>query len=575
MTNGAYAARVPICFGAFEVDFKARELRKDGVRVKLQDQPFQVLQILFEHSGEVVTRGELRKCIWPSDTFVDFDQGLNNAIKRLREALGDNPENPHFIATVPRRGYRFLGKPDEFLKRIRSLAVLPLENLPHDPEQEYFAEGLTEALITMLAKIGELRVISRTSVMQYQGVRKPLSEIARELGVDAIVEGTVLRVGDRVRITAQLIETPVEAHLWAESYERDMRDILALQAEVAQAIAREIRLKLTPLDEARIAKSHVVNPEAYEAYLKGRYHWNRRPAVIREAISCFQQAIAKGPTYAPAYAGLADCLSALGAWGLVPATEGCVRGKALAEKALELDHSSAEAHASLAFASMYYYDFSTAENEFERAIELNPRYQPAHHFYGWYLCIMDRYEESYAELQRAIRLDPLQSLPNALLGDTYFYARRYDQAIEQCRKTLALDPKSGMAQLFLGWAYSRKSLHEAAIAELKKACDLWPGSTPLGPLGEAYVAAGRPYEAQKILEQLDQLSKQRYVTPYVVGRIYAMLGQNDEAFRWLEIAYERRAEWMILLKVDPALDCLRPDPRFQDLMRRMNFPEQP
>jgi len=575
VANGAHPAREPVRFGAFEVDFKSGELRKAGVRVKLQDQPFQILTILLECPGELVSREELRKRIWPADTFVDFDQGLNNAIKRLRESLGDNAEYPQYIETVPKHGYRLIGRLDESIPRIRSLAVLPLVNLPHDPEQEYFAEGLTEALITMLAKIGELRVISRTSVMQYQGVRKPLSEIARELGVHAIVEGTVLRVGDRVRITAQLIETPIETHLWAEYYERDVRDILALQAEVAQAIAREIRLKLTPVDEARIAKSHAVNPEAYEAYLKGRYYWNRRPARLEQTIKHFEDAIEKDPAYPLAYSGLADCFSALHSFGIVPASEGCIKAKQLALKALEIDNGLAEAHTSLALASIYHYDFYTAEKEFERAIELNPRYQPAHHFYGWYLCIMDRYEESYAELQRAIRLDPLQSLPNALLGDTYFYARRYDQAIEQCRKTLGLDPKSGMAQLFLGWAYSRKSLHEAAIAELKKGCDLWPGSTPFGLLGEAYVAAGRPYEAQKILEQLDQLSKQRYVTPYVVGRIHAILGQNDEAFRWLEIAYERRAEWMILLKVDPALDCLRPDPRFQDLMHRMNFPEQP
>jgi TolB-like protein len=570
---GMHPARATVRFGVFEADFRAAELRCRGVKVKLQEQPFQILQMLLEQPGQVVTREELRKRIWPADTFVDFEQGLYNAVRRLREALRDSTEKPRLIETLSRRGYRFIGTIDASPRRIEALAVLPLENLSRDPDQEFFAEGLTEALITMLAKIGELRVISRTSVMLYQGVRKPLSEIARELGVDAIVEGTVLRVGDRVRITAQLIETPIETHLWAECYERDMRDILALQAEVAQAIAREIRLKLTPVDEARITKSHAVNPEAYEAYLKGRYYWNRRPAGLEQTIKHFQDAIEKDPAYPLAYSGLADCFSALHSFGIVPASEGCIKAKQLALKALEIDNGLAEAHTSLALASIYHYDFSTAEKEFERAIELNPRYQPAHHFYGWYLCIMDRYEESYAELQRAIRLDPLQSLPNALLGDTYFYARRYDQAIEQCQKTLAFDPKSGMAQLFLGWAYSRKSLHEAAIAELKKACDLWPGSTPLGPLGEAYVAAGRRDEAQKILEQLDQLSKQRYVTPYVVGRIYAMLGQNDEAFRWLEVAYERRAEWMVLLKVDPALDNLRPDPRFQDLMRRMNFPE--
>jgi TolB-like protein/Flp pilus assembly protein TadD len=570
--SGAHPARLPVRFGAFEVDFRTGELRNQGLKVRLQDQPFQVLAILLEHPGELVSREDLREGVWPADTFVDFDQGLNNAIKRLREALGENAERPQYIETIPKRGYRFIGSLDESVRRIRSLAVLPLVNLPHDPEQEYFAEGLTEALITMLAKIGELRVISRTSVMRYKGVQKPLSEIARELGVDAIVEGTVLRAGDRVRISTQLVDARADTHLWAEIYDRDLRDILALHSEVAQAIAQQVQVKLSPHDHAHFADVQPVDPAAYEAYLKGRYYWRQRPARLQEAIQNFQKAIAEDPSYPAPYAGLADCLLALGAWALVPASEGCMRAKELALKALEIDQSSAEAHTALAYATMYHYEFVAAEREFQRAIELNPRYSPAHHLYGWYLCIMDRYEEAYTEIQRAIRLDPLQSLSNALLGDVYFYARRYDQAIEQCQKTLALDPKSGMAQLFLGWAYSRKSLHEAAIAELIKACDLWPGSTPIGVLGEAYAAAGRRDDAYKVLKQLDQLSKRRYVTPYVVGRIYAMLGQNDKAFRWLEISYDRRAEWMILLKVDPVLDCLRPDPRFQDLLGRMNFP---
>src|SRR2546427_10115363 len=287
------SARTSVRFGAFELDQDAGELRKQGTRMKLQEQPLQMLQVLLQRPGEVVTREELQQKIWPSDTFVDFDHGINNAIKRLREALGDAAETPHYIETLPRRGYRFIGKIEGEAPRMRSLAVLPLENLSHDPQQEYFAEGLTEALITTLAKIGELRVISRTSAMLYKGVRKPLREIARELEVDAIVEGTVLRAGRRVRVTAQLIDAPKEMHLWAESYERDLRAVLALQAEVAQAIAREIRVKLTPVDEARLAKSHPVNPEAYEAYLKGRNYCNRRPSEFAKAIQCFQEAIAK------------------------------------------------------------------------------------------------------------------------------------------------------------------------------------------------------------------------------------------------------------------------------------------
>src|SRR6266568_1178233 len=274
--QGAHPSRGAVRFGVFEVDLRAGELRKQGVKIKLQEQPFHLLQMLLEHPGEIVTREELRERIWPADTFVDFDQGLNNAIKRLRESLGDSPDNPRFIETVPRHGYRFIGNLGVTSGQIKSLAVLPLENLSRDPEQEYFAEGMTEALITTLAKIGELRVVSRTSVMLYKGVHKPLREIARELEVDAIVEGTVLRIGRRVRITAQLIDVAKESHLWAESYERDLRDVLALQSELAQAIAREVQVKLTPQERAHLAQTRPVDPEAYEAYLKGRYHWNRR-----------------------------------------------------------------------------------------------------------------------------------------------------------------------------------------------------------------------------------------------------------------------------------------------------------
>src|SRR3989454_2954136 len=404
-------------FGIFELDADAGELRKQGTRMKLQEQPLQMLQVLLQRPGEVVTREELQQKIWPSDTFVDFDHGINNAIKRLREALGDAAETPHYIETLPRRGYRFIGKIECEALRMRSLAVLPLENLSHDPQQEYFAEGLTEALITTLAKVGELRVVSRTSAMLYKGVHKSMREIARELDVDAIIEGIVLRVGRRVRITAQLIDAAKESHRWAESYERDLRDVLALQTEVAQAIAREIRIKLTPLDQARFAEVVPVEPDAYEAYLRGRYHWNRRSGEgLGKAIHYFQQTIAEDPTYAAAYSGLADCLSALGWWGFVSPNEGCGRAKKLALQAVELDPSLSEARASLAWASMLYdYDFAAAEREFERSVELNPHYPTAHQWFGLYLAMMGRYEEAYTELKRAIRLDP-HPIMNQTLG---------------------------------------------------------------------------------------------------------------------------------------------------------------
>src|SRR5256885_8436942 len=313
-----------IRFAAFELDSRASELRKHGAKIKLQDQPFQILQILLQRPGEIVTREELQQKIWPSDTFVDFDHGINNAIKRLREALGDSAETPRFVETLARRGYRFVGKIERDEPRMRSLAVLPLEDLSHDPEQEYFAEGLTEALITTLAKIGGLRVVSRTTAMRYKEVRRPLLQIAQELGVDAIVEGTVLRSNDRVRITVQLIEAANETHLWAESYERDLQHVLSLQSEFAQDIAREVRVKLAPVDRARFSDVPVVHPEAYEAYLKGRYQWNRRSAEgLGKAIQYFQLAMAKDPAYPNAYAGLADCLSILGCWSYASPSEGC------------------------------------------------------------------------------------------------------------------------------------------------------------------------------------------------------------------------------------------------------------
>ena len=369
------------------------------------------------------------------------------------------------------------------------------------------------------------------------------------------------------------VHAPTDTHLWAESYDREMHDILALQAEVAGAIARQIQVKVTPQEKTQLAHAPAIDTEAYEAYLKARYYWNRRPAEIREAIMHFQEAIAKEPAYSAAYSGLADCLSALSLWGVVPASEGCVKAKALAQKALEIDPGSAEAHTSLAYATMYHYEFRAAERELERSIELNPRYAYAHHFFGYFLGAMGRYEEAYTELQRALRLDPLSPLFNACLGYVYQYARRYDQAVEQFLKTLELEPTSGAAYGGLGWAYCCNAQYEPAIAALQKAIPLWPGATCIAWLGEAYAAAGYTDEARKVLAQLDQLSKERYVTPYGVARVHAALGEREEALRWLEISCEQRAEWMVLLKVDACFDDLRPDPRFQDLMRRMNFPE--
>ena len=562
-------------FGGFELEQHSGELRKDGTRIRLQEQPLQILRILLEHPGKIITREDLREKIWPSDTFVDFDHGINNAIKRLREALGDSAETASYIETLPRRGYRFIGKIERETPDFCSLAVLPLENLSGDPEQEYFVDGMTEALITTLAKIGQLRVVSRTSCMLYRGVRKPLREIARELEVDTIIEGTVLRAGPRVRITAQLIDAQKEeTHLWAESYERGLSDILALQADVAQAIAREVEVKLTPQEKAYLARAHPVDPEAYEAYLRGRYHWNKRSREGHgKAIQYFQQAVVKDPAYANAYAGLADSLSIMGLWGLVPPEEGCGKAKGLALQALEKDHSLAEACASLAWSALHYdYKFADAERDFERSIEMNSRSATAHHWFGMTLGMMGRYEEGYTELKRAIRLDPHWSLVHFGMAFVYWCGGRYDQAIEECHEALELDPNSPQAHVWLGLCYVARLMWEPAIAALHKAVEI-SRRTPVAVacLGEAYAAAGFTDEARNLLLEL---TGKAHVTAYFVSRIHAALGESNKAIDWLEIAYKQHGEWMVLLKIDPRFNSLQDGPRFQDLMRRMNFPER-
>jgi TolB-like protein/Flp pilus assembly protein TadD len=532
-----------------------------------------MLRILLENPGSIITREELQQKIWPSDTFVDFDHGINNAIKRLREALGDTADTPRFVETLPRRGYRFIGRIERESPRFRSLAVLPLENLSRDPEQEYFAEGLTEALITTLAKIGELRVVSRTTAMLYKGARKTVREIARELEVDTIVEGTVLRAGDRVRITAQLIDAEREAHLWAESYDRHLRDVLDLQSEVAQAIARQIQVRLTPQERANLAQVQAVDPEAYEAYLKGRYHWLKRSRDGHaRAVEYFQQAIVKDPACAPAYAGLADAVAILALWGLLPPRDGCGRAIGLARRALELDNGLAEAHTSLAWATAHYdYNLQAAEKAFERAIELGPRYAIAHHWFGMCLAMMGRHEEAYTELKRAIGLDPDWSSIRFGAGFAYWCAHQYDRALESLDKALELDPNSAQA---LGWVTVcnvAKSQFEPAIAAGQRACDLSQRApAPAALLGEAYAAAGCPEKAEEILQEL---TSRPYVTAYFVSRIYAALRRNEEALHWLEMGYENHAEWMLLLRVDPRFDTLRGNAHFQDLLRRMHFPE--
>jgi len=461
--------------------------------------------------------------------------------------------------------------------RIRSLAVLPLDNLSAEPDEEYFADGMTDALITTLAQIRALRVISRTSVMRYKGARRPLPEIARELNVDAIVEGTVLRSRGRIRIATQLIHAATDTHLWAKQYETDMRDVLALQSDVARAIADEIRVQLSPQEKSRLAASRPVDPVAYESFLKGRHLWYKRsPDALTRAVECLQQAINLDPSYALAHAGLADAYVSL-AWdlfGLTPPSDTYPKAKRAAQRALELDPNCAEAHAALGWtAAGFDWDWAAAERGLRHAIDLKPQYGPVHIWYSHFLRAMDRTEESLAESRRALECDPLGLVLNMHLGWHHLYSRQYQQAIEQCLKTLELDSTFILAHVFLGQAYEQLGTFTSAIAEFEKAVDLSQRHpTYLADLGHGYAAAGRRADASRILDELIAMSSQRYVAARCIAEIHVGLDDLDEAFAWLDKAFSQRNGWLIHIRENPRYDRLRADARYLDLVRRMNFP---
>ena len=628
-------------FGTFEVSFDAGEIRKEGLRIRVQQQPLKLLQILLERPGEVVTRESLRSRLWTNEIFGDFDQAVNIAIAKLRNALGDSAENPRFIETLPKRGYRFIaevsllhaddhagglatasiGTPPETLARgelpqtpqrspagrrwaarriivlclamavllallilpwvrrtpgIRSLAVLPLENFSGDASQDYFADGMTDELITDLAQIRALRVVSRTSVMTYKGTRKPLPEIARELNVDAVVEGSVSRSGDQVRITAQLIQLPADKHLWAHAYQGNLSDTLAVQNQVARAIADQIRVEITPQEQAALKSARKIDPEAYEAYLKGRYFWNKRTADgLEKAVDYFDQAVAKDPNYAAAYSGLADTYALLGDWEFAAMAPKEAMPKALsaARKALQLDDSLGEAHASLAFClEGFDWDFTDADREFRRAIDLNPGYATAHHWYAWHLSLLGRNKEAIEEMEKAASLDPVSPVVNADLAELLLIARLSDESIMQSRKTIEMNPEFAFAHNQLAQAYIQKKMFGAAIAELQEAIKLG-GDSPIfvANLARAYAGSNRKGEATALLNDLKKRSDPKSPRVVEIAMIYVALGDKEQAMIWLEKGAEERFNPGVLER--PCFDELRPDPRFQDLARRVGLPQ--
>ena len=635
MEEPATGARV-LRFGAFEVDIRAGELRKQGLKIRLQEQPFQVLATLLESAGEVVGREDLRKKLWPGDTFVDFDHSLNNCVNKVRDALGDSATGPRFIETVARRGYRFvaplevigdtsadisqssaatplpsapapsrrvrrprtivligvtlalaaiamwsagywrgrLRRPGE-LRPVRSLAVLPLENLSGDSSVDYLADSMTDQLITDLAGIHDLRVISRTSIMRFKGARRPLKQIAADLNVDAIVEGTLVRAGARVRIATQLIYGATEAHLWADTYEGDLGDVLALQRKAALAITQQIRIQITPQEKARLVNTSSVNAEAQDAYLRGRYFWNNKKTKegLEKAITLFQQAVSLEPNYSLAYSGLADSYVLLGSRSFLPPKEAFSRAKTEAIKALALDNTLAEAHSAPAFAGLYYdWDWADTEREFRRAIDLNSNYTNAHHWYSHFLIAMGRFDESLAESKRCIELNPLDPAMRVHLGEHYRYARQYDLAIVELLKAIEMDGSRYRAHDELGRAYEQKGMHAQAVAEFEKAVNTsQEGSATLASQGAGYAAAGRRKDALAVVRRLQLESRNEYVPAYGLAEIYAVLGDKEDAFAWLEKAYEERSSELVYLNLEVRLDSLRRDPRFRDLVRRMRL----
>jgi TolB-like protein/DNA-binding winged helix-turn-helix (wHTH) protein/Tfp pilus assembly protein PilF len=609
------------------LDLSRYELRVEGRRARLERQPMELLAFLVQRRGQLVTRDEIVERIWGKDIFVDVDASINSAIRKIRAALKDDPGSPKFLETVVGKGYRFVGEiellqqptgePAAQIKEVRegvreaartspsrmlglglslvlvlvlagwwlirwrasskthpefrSVAVLPLNNLSGDASQDYFADGMTDELTTDLAKVSSLKVISRTSAQRYRGSNKNVQQIGRELGVDIVVEGSVARSKDKVRVTAQLIDAVHDRHIWAESYERDLDDVLSVQNAVALEIARQIRIRLTASEQQRLQRKTPVDPEAYDAYLKGRYAQSTQSAEgIKEGLPEFQKAIALDPNFAPAYAGLADMYSLLANYRVLSPSEAFPLAEAAARRALQLDANSAEAHTALAFPEHHYtWQWAAAEQEYKAAIGLSPSYPTAHLRYAEYLSSVGRHDEAIAEVRRTIELDPLSPLYSSNLGRFLYHARRYDEAIEVLKKALEVDPARAYTRIHLAMCYDQKRMYREAMAEFDKADASLDGKPGAG-MAHLLADSGKVSEARSLVKTLR--AQARDSDWFLLAGVYAALGEKDAAFECLQKAFEKHDFYLVFLKVHPYMDPLRADPRYTELARRIGLP---
>jgi TolB-like protein/Tfp pilus assembly protein PilF len=572
-------------FGDFTLDLEAHRLAGLGRDIPLQPRIFETLRCLVERHGRLISKRELHDRVW-GDVAVS-DGAIVRCIAELRKALGDAATEPRYLETVPRVGYRFIGRVEAVdaaararsvagagRRTARSLVVLPFVDLGEAPGQEYFADGFTDLLTADLGRVAALRVISRTSAMCYRATTKPLPAIAAELDVDTAIEGSVLCAGGRVRITVQLIEAPTDRHLWAHSYEREMRDILRLQQEVARDITAAIHVALTADESQRFGMSRAVDPEAHEAYLKGCHFWHKRTQDdVARSLACFQHAIDRDPLYAPPYAGLAQASGIAGFFGYAPPSQAFGQMKAQATVALRLDPTLAEAHACLAAVDLFYdWNWRAAEDGFLTALDQNASHAVAREWHGWCLFVLGRSEDGLAEIQRAREMDPLSVRAHAAMAMALYFSRQHDRAIDFLKRAVELDPHFADAHCGLGLNYHQLTIWDQSFAAFDKALALsGRGAEDIASLGCAFGAAGRTAEALALLAELETVASQRYVPAVYFAAIHAGLGNTEEACDWLERGLAERSSWLVFLRVDPWWDGLRATPRFRQLLEQMRL----